>query len=130
MELRTLLTGIKIMYHYKAKLVAWVDGDTCTVQVDLGFEIFAIKKVRVSGINCDEKNSTIPEKKQRSKEALAFANHLLPTGSKIEIWTTKEKKEYEKYGRWLATIKTPEDTDFATEMIRAGLADLYDGGQR
>ena len=40
------------MYEYKAQVVSVYDGDTLTVDIDLGFEVWLRKqKIRLAGID-------------------------------------------------------------------------------
>ena len=42
------------MTEYKVKVVDVVDGDTIDVVIDLGFDIFTNKRIRLSGVDCPE----------------------------------------------------------------------------
>ena len=42
------------MYEYKCTVLRIVDGDTIDVMVDLGFETWVKKRVRLYGIDCPE----------------------------------------------------------------------------
>ena len=43
------------MYHYKAKLVRVIDGDTIDVDIDLGFDVWLKRqRVRLAGIDAPE----------------------------------------------------------------------------
>ena len=43
------------MYHYKAKLVRVIDGDTIDVDIDLGFDVWLKnQRVRLAGIDSPE----------------------------------------------------------------------------
>ena len=41
-------------YFYHAKIVKVYDGDTCTCEIDLGFNITRRVKIRLVGINTPE----------------------------------------------------------------------------
>lgn len=46
------------MYEYKAQVVSVYDGDTLTVDIDLGFEVWLRKqKIRLAGIDTPEINA-------------------------------------------------------------------------
>jgi micrococcal nuclease len=43
------------MYHYKAKLVRVIDGDTIDVDIDLGFDVWLKRqRIRLAGIDAPE----------------------------------------------------------------------------
>ena len=52
-----------MMYEYKAKLIKVVDGDTLDAMIDLGFDIWVKKRIRLDGIDARMEN-----KRQRAKE--------------------------------------------------------------
>jgi micrococcal nuclease len=92
------------LYQYKAFVTKVYDGDTITVEVDLGFKTFVKgEKIRLSGINA-------PEVRGKSREAgLKSRNFLreLILNKEILLETIKDKKG--KYGRYLGEIYLKED---------------------
>ena len=42
------------MYHYKAKAERVIDGDTLDVNIDLGFKITTVQRIRLARINTPE----------------------------------------------------------------------------
>jgi micrococcal nuclease len=112
-------------YTYRAVIREWLDGDTVEVDVDLGFGIHKIDRVRLYGINCPEKTGTT---KPAGLAAKAFAANLAPPGSEVAI--KSYKSGVEKFGRWLATIVLDCGTDLAAEMIRTGHGVEYHGERR
>ena len=69
------------MYRYKAKLIRVVDGDTIDVIVDLGFDVWVKKRVRLAHIDayeCRTRNKAEKKKglaaKARLQEVLGFPN--------------------------------------------------------
>ncbi len=42
------------MYEYKCKLTKVVDGDTVDAMIDLGFNVWIKRRIRLAGINCPE----------------------------------------------------------------------------
>jgi endonuclease YncB( thermonuclease family) len=96
------------------------DGDTLTVQLDLGWKIFHSVVVRVAHIDAPELST--PEGVQASD----FAKTLLPVGEVLTITSHK----LDKYGRSLASLELPSKKDFGVEMMAAGHAKPYEGGAR
>lgn len=87
------------MYEYKAFVKKVYDGDTVTVDIDLGFEVMLVnQKIRLYGINT-------PEVRGKSKEEGIKVRNLLKdkiSNKWVTIKTHKDKKG--KFGRWLADI--------------------------
>jgi len=87
------------MYEYKATVISVYDGDTVTVDIDLGFGIVLRKqKLRLYGLNTPEVRGA--EKEEGKKVRDLLREKIL--NKKITIKTYKDKKG--KYGRWLAEI--------------------------
>lgn len=84
----------KQLYHYKAKVVSVYDGDTCTIDIDLGLHAWICgEKIRLNRINALELKG-----KERTK-GIASRDFLrsLVLDKEIIIETIKDTKE--KYGR-------------------------------
>lgn len=88
-----------VLYQYKAIVTAVYDGDTCTVDIDLGLHTWVRgEKIRLMRINASELRG-----KERPKGLLSrdFLKNLI-LDKEIIIGTFKDKKE--KYGRYLGEI--------------------------
>lgn len=102
---------IKQKFVYEAKVLSVHDGDTISVEIDLGFELKFTDKIRFYGLNAPElkmrndKNKLV-ENPSGSK-TLEIVKEFLPIGSTIVVETIKDKKE--KYGRYLANIYAMRD---------------------
>lgn len=87
------------LYHYRARVTAVHDGDTCTVDIDLGLTMWKHGEVvRLARIDA-------PELRGRSARAGARSrDHLkaLIEGKEIVLATIKDKRE--KYGRYLGEL--------------------------
>ena len=95
------------MYEYKAIVKKVYDGDTITVDIDLGFGFWVKKQsLRLLGINTPEISGIERPEGLLAKEALL---KWIPLESEITIRTYKDAKE--KYGRWLAEIFVPDEAD-------------------
>ncbi len=118
-------TKINPTYEYDVTIIRWLDGDTVSVSISLGFDLMLDKCIRVYGINCREVHNKDATLKMQGLADKAFAEQLLPVGTKTVARTHKEGKE--KFGRYLAELETVDGKDFATEMIVAGHAKPWDG---
>ena len=85
------------MYQYRAACVRVVDGDTIDFQIDLGFFLTQVCRVRLRGINTPELHGETAEK---GREAKAYVEFLLQKAATILLRTYKT----EKFGRWLADV--------------------------
>jgi len=115
-------------YVYKAYVRSVYDGDTITVDIDVGFGItLTSQKIRLRGIDT-------PEVRGESREAgLVSRDYLrnLIQGKWILLKTEKDKKG--KYGRWIGTIYLSiTNKEDKTEVINVndrliveGLAKVY-----
>jgi len=87
------------LYFYRAHVVDVYDGDTCRVDIDLGFSTFLKReKIRLSKINAPELRGTEREQGLRSRD---FLRELI-LDKDIYLETEKDRKG--KYGRYLGTI--------------------------
>jgi endonuclease YncB( thermonuclease family) len=109
------------MYEYKATVIEVHDGDTCYLDVDLGFTTHTYQHVRLAHVNAPELHEANGE---RAKERLA---ELLADGPLI-INTTRDRRE--KYGRMLATITNASGIDVGSQLLVEKLAVKYEGGRR
>lgn len=112
-------------YTYKATITKVVDGDTVDAIVDLGFTVSVNIRFRLYGIDTMETNSRDPEKKALGLEAKRRAIDLL-LGANVKLKSHKT----DKYGRWLAEIYLPDDTNFNQLLITERLAVPYFGGTK
>ncbi|HEY9812699.1 MAG TPA: thermonuclease family protein [Candidatus Sericytochromatia bacterium] len=87
------------LFNYRAIVKAVYDGDTCTVDIDLGMKVWIHgEKLRLCRINA-------PEIRGEQREAGLAAGEFLRKqidGKQVFIETIKDSQE--KYGRYLAEI--------------------------
>jgi micrococcal nuclease len=113
-------------YIYKATVKKIYDGDTITVDIDLGFNIvMQNQKIRLFGINTPEIRGEEREEGLKSKK---YVEKVIPIGSVITLKTYKDKKG--KYGRWLGEIllfdeATREFINLNEQLIILGYAKKY-----
>jgi micrococcal nuclease len=113
------------LYTYLAVVRDVHDGDTLTVDVDLGWGIWAHgQKLRLNGINAPELTTAA------GKESAAWLARQLWKGETVTILTEKDKTE--KYGRMLTTVWDNDHGDvygdsMNSRLISAGYAVAWDG---
>lgn len=106
------------MYDYQALVLDVHDGDTITVDVDLGFRIHHQMELRFLGINAPE---------LKTPEGVAARDYLLTkvkpgdTVRIVTVATPSKDDKREKYGRYLATIYVG-DLDVNEDMVKSGHA--------
>lgn len=108
------------MFEYNAICVSAYDGDTVTVDIDLGFNIWMRgEKVRLFGINTPEVRG--PER----EEGLKVRDWLRKQIVDKEI-TLKTHKSHNKgkYGRWLGEIIL-DGENLNQTMLANGMARPY-----
>lgn len=95
------------LYHYQAKIVSVYDGDTCTLDIDVGLHVWVHDEhVRLSRINAPEVRG---EERPAGLAARDFLRNLIE-GKEVFIQTIKDQKE--KYGRYLAEIYIQQGEDW------------------
>jgi micrococcal nuclease len=104
------------MYEYRAIVKSNHDGDTVTVDVDLGWRVWLHDEaLRLNRINTPELNKK--EEAEKGRLAKMYLQGVLPEGTEVIVKTMKDKRE--KYGRMLAEIY------LATDVLR--LNNINDG---
>lgn len=89
----------KNLYYYRANVTSVYDGDTCTVDIDLGLGIWVKgEKIRLYGINAPEVRGGEREEGLKSRDFL----RSMIDGKDVVLKTLKDDKG--KYGRYLAEI--------------------------
>ena len=107
---------------YPARVVSVHDGDTATLDIDLGFDHLISgldldgrtrMSCRIYGINAPELGT------QAGKDALAYALTLLWPGLRVTVLS----HGYDKFGgRFDGAVTLPDGSDFAAKMLDSGHA--------
>ncbi len=94
----------KTLYYYRAHVSEVYDGDTITVNIDLGLKTFINgEKVRLHRINTPEVRGVQREEGLKSRD---FLRGLI-LDKDIYLETIKDRKG--KYGRYLGEIYLPDE---------------------
>jgi micrococcal nuclease len=101
-------------YKYRAELVRAVEGETIYLNVDLGFRVRKLIRVRVLNLDTPEMNTV------EGGVAKLTASTLLKTEGDFPLRVTTLKDKTDKYGRWLAVITMPDGSDYAETMTALG----------
>lgn len=109
------------LYWYRAKVIDVYDGDTVTVDIDLGFGMWMRgQKVRLHGIDAPELRGDELTEGRESRDYLS----LLVLDNVVMLRSYKDKSG--KYGRWLADLFLPGDELSVNQrMVADGKATPY-----
>ncbi|MET0698592.1 MAG: thermonuclease family protein [Mycobacterium sp.] len=109
------MIGAPFIWTYPAIVVRVVDGDTCRLRIDLGYEIWTEKNCRIAGVDAPELSTAA------GRAAKAWATGMLPRDGKC-VFTSKQ---LDKYGRPLGDIAVPGMPSLAQALLDAGHAVPY-----
>jgi len=118
------------LYWYMAEVTKVIDGDTLDITVDLGFDIHANMRVRLSGINTPETRSTDMQEKKLGLAAKEYVKTWLDARDyQVKVKTFKDKTE--KYGRILAEVHDALGVDcLNVDLLESNIAKPYHGEKR
>lgn len=110
------------VWHYpRARSLGNYDGDTVTLEIDVGLSTCRRVTVRLARVNTPElKDAGGAAAKRRTAELVALAP--------LKVTTIKDRVE--KYGRYLCEIWNAEGVNVSDQLIAEGLGWHYDGGRR
>ncbi|MAH49779.1 hypothetical protein CMI37_28400 [Candidatus Pacearchaeota archaeon] len=89
------------MYKYKAKVIRVIDGDTLDAMIDLGFDTWVKKRIRLAGIDAYESRTRDKEEKKKGLAAKARLKEVLDTDDEFRLIS----HGVGKYGRCLGEIQ-------------------------
>jgi micrococcal nuclease len=111
------------LFNYRAVVTGVYDGDSITVDIDLGFNNWMKnQKVRLYGINTPELRG------EERPDGLIARDRLRELILDKEIIIKSYKDKAGKYGRWLATVLLKQDEGFEDInmlLLAEGLAEIY-----
>jgi micrococcal nuclease len=103
------------MYEYQAALIRVIDADTFEFNIDLGFYTHVYEKVRLRGVNAPERFT--PD----GKFATDFVKRWFFDNNDLTLKTYKTDLT-DKYGRWVADVRSGNGHNLADMMLLAGVA--------
>lgn len=111
----------KVFRYHVLEVLSVHDGDTCTLLLDLGFDIHRIVTVRLQGLDA-------PEVRGQSREAGLRVKALVHgwlAGRQLELLSAS----LDKYGRVLGDLYD-KDESLCAFLLESGLVKPYAGGER
>tara|TARA_B110000285_G_C15024025_1_gene563161 strand:- start:400 stop:753 length:354 start_codon:yes stop_codon:yes gene_type:complete len=112
---------ITMLYTYKiSKIHSVYDGDTVTVDIDLGLNVVIRKeKVRLYGIDTPELRGVAPEIKAKGIVARDWLHDQLDGADEVLVRTHKDKSG--KYGRLLGELFA-DGVNLNETLVELGMA--------
>ena len=112
------------LYNYRAICVGVYDGDSITLDIDLGYNIWMRnQKIRMLGINTPEIRG------EERPDGLAARDYLRDLILDKEVMLKSYKDRSGKYGRWLGTILTKDEDGYwlnvNQHLLAEGHAKVY-----
>jgi len=111
-----------MFYLYYAQMVKVIDGDTIVATIDVGFDLYVKKYIRLAEINAPELNSTDPVEREKAQASKVYLESILPIGSKFIV----NSKKLDPYRRPIVEIfLTSNPISINQQMIDGGYAVNY-----
>jgi micrococcal nuclease len=110
-------------YVRNAKLIEVVDGDTLDLNIDLGFRIWIITRVRLLGCNCPEMRKATMEAAQAAKRAVQ--KWFEDRKDLFTIRTHLDRRD--SFGRLLVEVWDNEGKSLCQYLLDNGYAVPYVG---
>jgi|TARA_R110002012_G_scaffold285689_1_gene476895 micrococcal nuclease len=112
------------MKKYNAKLIRIIDGDTIDAEIDVGFDVFVRKRIRLWGINTPETRSRDKDEVKAGKKALGrLAAILALANGEFELVHHGDGK----FGRCLGELFVKEHSESVNQiLINEGFAEVYE----
>lgn len=103
-------------YEYRASLRRVVDGDTIDLDIDLGFELRCVTRVRLLGVDTPE---VVGASKLAGLAARGFVQAWFDARDGEVLVRTHKPKLREKYGRWLAEVWSCDGEECLSSVLIA-----------
>ena len=114
------------MFEYNAKVKRVVDGDTLDAYIDLGFDVWIQKRIRLMGIDTPESRT---RDKVEKRYGLAAKHRLKEMLESTDDQFILKSHGVGKFGRVLGEIFVG-DLNLNEQMIKEGHAVAYFGGSK
>ena len=111
------------MYKYNAKLIRVIDGDTVDAMIDLGFDVWVKKRIRLYGIDTPETRTKDLEEK---KAGLAAKDRLGELMKQCDYEFILKSYGIGKYGRCLGELFIESEISVNQMLINEGHAKVYE----
>jgi micrococcal nuclease len=110
-----------VNYEYNATLIRIIDGDTVDAMIDLGFNVWIKKRIRLYGIDAPEtRTKNLDEKAAGIKTKKRLSQIMNECEGKFVL----RSHGVGKYGRCLGTILI-NNNNINNLLVKEGLAEEY-----
>lgn len=103
------------MWEYHARVLRVVDGDTYELDVDLGFYVHVVLRVRLAGASCPELRAA------GGAEAAAYVLGVFAAQDDTVTVVTSARPA-RSFERWVARVTLPDGSDVAGLLVARGHA--------
>lgn len=110
------------LYHYKARVLRIVDGDTIDVEIDLGLGVKKKERVRLAGLDAHELNTKDAAERELGRAASEFVVSWVQANGDVFLKTIKGS---DKYGRYLAEVFSSTGESLNQLLLESKMADPY-----
>ena len=110
----------RMMYTYNAQVLEITDGDTIILEIDVGFKLKTIQKVRLLGVDTPELRSKNLEERNLALIAKQTLIDMI-LNKKVLIKTHKT----DSFGRYLGDVFY-NDINISTYLIEKGYGKKYE----
>jgi len=110
------------IWHYRARCLKVIDGDTLELLIDTGFRTTRTERVRLLGVDTPELRSSDPEERERAQAAKTYVEDWLfpDSTAHFDEWPLLiYSQKGDSFGRWLAEVQR-NGSDLASDLIDAG----------
>jgi micrococcal nuclease len=110
------------MYEYRANVLRVIDGDTVDLEIDLGFMLKTIQRIRLLYVNTPELHAKDETVRTKAQAAKLFTELWCSVNKSVVIKTDKD----DAFGRWLAEVYTSDKGEcLNTRLLDTGNAVRY-----
>ena len=117
-----------MMWEYRASVIRWIDADTCSMVVDLGFRTSMQLRIRLIGskqaLDAYERNAKNAEERDKADKGILAVNSLAPIGDVVTLRTTKDTPSG-GFDRYLGQIITESGINVGDYLLDTGLARVW-----
>lgn len=117
---------MKDFYIRRAKLIRVIDGDTLEMEIDLGFHITIVNRVRLARIDAPEMRSRSAEERLKAHLAKTYVEAWFAKAHEEGEWVIIRSEKGDSFGRYIAELYTPlTNKNLSDGLLEAGLASFF-----
>ena len=119
--------AIRDVYWRRCRFKRVVDGDTVDAEIDVGFLLTTLQRLRLLGINTPELHSNDPAQRALALAARAYTEQWFTTHvHEPADWPFNLRTEKDDvFGRYLAVVECGQGHVLNDALLAAGLAGVF-----